>query len=197
MRNLVIIIFCSLVLSACATNGDNSGQLIPEQSWATPELALLNQKAQLADVGGEVAQAEALYKSVLRKVPNDTETWYRLGNLYANNNRPVEAAIAYERTLISDNGYTKAWHNLAIIRLRQSYAALLQAQSSVAEDDPLAAKIDGMLEQFSKLSVLESQPLPINGKAADKKENPTKTIKTLDSTEMPSNGPMPDATVKP
>lgn len=141
-------------------DGRSSGQLLPDESRATPELALLNQRAQLADAGGEAAQAEALYKAVLRQTPNDTETWFRLGNLYANNNRAAEAAVAYERTLVSDNSHVRAWHNLAIIRLRQSYASLLQAQLLVNEDDPLVARIDSTLEQLSSLELLENEPRP-------------------------------------
>lgn len=159
-----IYVFLSILmmsqLSACATDGRASGQLLPDESRSTPELALLNQRAQLADAGGEAAQAEALYKAVLRQTPNDTETWFRLGNLYANNNRAAEAAIAYERTLVSDNGHVRAWHNLAIIRLRQSYASLLQAQVLVDENDPMTERIDGTLEQLSKLSILENEPKP-------------------------------------
>lgn len=162
MRKIILIpaVLSALLLSACVTSGPNSGQLLPEESRATPELALLNQKAQLADAGGEAAKAEALYKAVLRNTPNDADTWYRLGNLYANNNRPTEAAIAYERTLVADNSHARAWHNLAIIRLRQSYAALLQAQITVSEEDPLAERIDSTLDQLSHLSVLENQPRP-------------------------------------
>jgi cytochrome c-type biogenesis protein CcmH/NrfG len=149
-----------MLLSACAALNPNSGQLLPEESRATPEVALLNEKAQLADAGGEAAKAEALYKAVLRNTPNDAETWYRLGNLYANNNRATEAAIAYERTLVADNNHARAWHNLGIIRLRQSYAAMLQAQITVNEEDPLMERVDSTLEQMSRLSILESQPRP-------------------------------------
>ncbi len=157
---LILVALQAVLLGACATNGQNSGQLLPEESRATPELALLSQKAQLADAGGDVAKAEALYKAVLRNTPNDADAWYRLGNLYANNNRPAEAAIAYERTLVADNSHARAWHNLAIIRLRQSYAALLQAQITVNEEDPLTERIDNTLDQLSHISVLDNQPRP-------------------------------------
>jgi tetratricopeptide (TPR) repeat protein len=149
-----------LLISGCMTNGLGPGQVIPEESRATPELALLSQNAQLADAGGDVAKAEALYKSVLRNSPNDADTWYRLGNLYANNNRPTEAAIAYERTLVADNSHARAWHNLGIIRLRQAYASMLQAQITIDPDDPLAERIDTTLEGLSRLTILDSQPRP-------------------------------------
>lgn len=162
LRKFILLIgfLPALIVSGCMTNGLGPGQVIPEESRATPELALLNQNAQLADAGGEVAKAEALYKAVLRNSPNDADTWYRLGNLYANNNRPTEAAIAYERTLVADNSHARAWHNLGIIRLRQAYASLLQAQITVNADDPLAERIDTTLDELSKLTILDSQPRP-------------------------------------
>lgn len=149
-----------VLIQGCAALGNDNGQLLPAESRATPELALLNQQAQLADAGGEAMKAEALYTAVLRKSPNDAETWFRLGNLYANNNHPSEAAIAYERTLIADNSHTRAWHNLSVIRLRQAYAAMLQAQITANPDDALASSIDQSLEEMSKLSPLGTQPRP-------------------------------------
>lgn len=155
-----LMLAVALQLAGCAGMGRNSDQLLPEKSLSSPELGLLNEQAQLADAGGDAAQAESLYKAVLRQTPNDTDTWFRLGNLYANHNRAAEAAIAYERTLVSDNSHVKAWHNLAVIRLRQSYASFLQAQMLVDEDDPLSERIDSTLEQLSKLSILENEPRP-------------------------------------
>jgi tetratricopeptide (TPR) repeat protein len=180
----LVSILMTLQLSACATDGRTAGQLLPDESRATPELALLNQRAQLADAGGEAAQAESLYKAVLRQTPNDTETWFRLGNLYANNNRPEEAAIAYERTLVSDNSHVRAWHNLAIIRLRQSYASLLQAQVLVDGSDALAERIDDALEQLSQLTLLENEPKPTSARPA------LAPLDTLDQNVMPDKSQM-------
>gem|GEM_PF-1750182 len=161
LRVMLVLSFCLLVAGCANMNGGD--QLLPEKSRATPELALLSQKAQLADAGNEAAKAEALYKAILRQTPNDADIWYRLGNLYANNNRPAEAAIAYERTLVSDNSNARAWHNLAIIRLRQSYASMLQANLLVDESDPLAERIDRELDEYARITIIEGQPRPAKG----------------------------------
>ncbi|HSH98541.1 MAG: tetratricopeptide repeat protein [Methylophilaceae bacterium] len=169
--------------------GNNSGQVLPAESRATPELALLSENAKLADAGGDAAKAESLYKSVLRQTPNDPEMWFRLGNLYANNNRPDEAAIAYQRCLIADNAFSKAWHNLSMIRLRQAYASMLQAQSTVNESDPLAPRIDDTLEQLSHITVLGDQIKPLSKKAkppqTDKSKNPSPENSILGTTTTP------------
>ncbi|BCM24828.1 tetratricopeptide repeat protein [Methyloradius palustris] len=178
-----------LSMTACANMGNNSGQVLPAESRATPELALLSENAKLADAGGDAAKAESLYKSVLRQTPNDPEMWFRLGNLYANNNRPDEAAIAYQRCLIADNAFSKAWHNLAMIRLRQAYASMLQAQATVNESDSLAPRIDDTLEQLSHITVLGDQIKPLSKKAkppqADKSKNLSPENATQGSTATP------------
>jgi cytochrome c-type biogenesis protein CcmH/NrfG len=188
------VFFITTQLPACAT-GREYGQLLPEESRATPELALLNERARLADAGGEAAQAEALYKSVLRQTPNDTETWFRLANLYANNNRAAEAAIAYERTIVSDNSHVRAWHNLSIIRLRQSYAALLQAHTLVDENDPMGERIDSALEQLSKLSILESEPRPLISRPGTEPAKPANgNIISEPEASVPADRMMDEAT---
>jgi len=178
-----------LSLTACASIGNNSEQVLPPESRATPELALLSEKAQLADVGGDVAKAEALYKSVLRQTPNDPEIWFRLGNLYANNNRPDEAAIAYQRCLIADNAFSKAWHNLSMVRLRQAYATMLQAQATVNESDPLAQRIDDTLEQLSHITVIGDQLKPATRKSKPSVADKVKAVPADSSAQGTSVSP--------
>ena len=184
---ITLLFITSSILVACASLNPGNPDMLPEKSRATPELALLNKEAQLADIGGEAAKAEALYKAVLRQTPNDTETWYRLGNLYANNNHPAEAAIAYERTLVSDNNHVRAWHNLAIIRLRQSYAAMLQASIVVDPQDPLAPRIDHALDEYSNISFLETQAK--SGKMVKPSQTTTVTQPLIDT---PLKSPVTD-----
>jgi len=122
-----------------------------------PDLISINREAELAYESGEAAKAEALYKSVVRRMPNDAETWLRLGNLYARNNRPDEAAHAYQKSLMANNAEARAWNNLAVVRLRQAWAALLQAQVHSKDDSALAIQIDLNLEHLASLPVLESE----------------------------------------
>jgi tetratricopeptide (TPR) repeat protein len=123
-----------------------------------PDLVTINREAELAYESGEAAKAEALYKSLARRVPNDAEIWLRLGNLYARNNRPDEAANAYQRALMINNAESRAWHNLSVVRLRQAWAALLQAQANTNARDALAPQIDAALEHLAKLPALEAEP---------------------------------------
>jgi Flp pilus assembly protein TadD len=74
---------------------------------------------------GEDAQAESLYLGLLRLSPNDAETHFRLGNLYARSGRPDRAAESYMQTLMASPSDVRAWYNLGIVRQRQAQAALI------------------------------------------------------------------------
>ena len=155
-----------MVLGGCA---NVRVPMIPSLSGANehlPErevdLVGLNRDAQLAAESGETAKAEALYKSLVRRMPNDSETWLRLGNLYARNNKPDEAVGAYQRALIANGQNSKAWYNLSVIRMRQAWAALLQVQSQagLTTDDPLRKQAEEALTYLEKLPFLKDEPRP-------------------------------------
>jgi len=122
-----------------------------------PDLVSINREAELAYESGEAAKAEALYKNLVRRMPNDAETWMRLGNLYARNNRPEEAAAAYQKALAIDSSEAKAWNNLGVVRLRQAWAALIQARATVEAKSPLAEQLDTTLEHLGKMPLLEAE----------------------------------------
>ncbi|MBN9409125.1 MAG: hypothetical protein J0H69_08250 [Burkholderiales bacterium] len=144
------------LLAGCAAGGGTQGGPLV-QSPQGGETDLLT-RAQFGPNDGEAARTEALYISVLRRVPNEAETWFRLGNLYANHNRPDPAAAAYNRALLADNGNARAYHNLAVIRLRQAYAALLQGQMAVdPTEEGMVRRIDELVEQVGRVSALRAQ----------------------------------------
>jgi Flp pilus assembly protein TadD len=150
----VALALSAVLTAGCATAVSGVIQSLDKD----PDLLSINQEAQLAYEGGETAKAETLYRSLARRMPNDAETWLRLGNLYARSNRPDEAASAYHHALMADNAEARAWHNLGVVRLRQAWASLLQAQATVKPDSGLAPQIDSLLEYLSKLPQIEAEP---------------------------------------
>ena len=143
-----------LALSGCASLGSEGGggALVPAD--LQPEAAVL-QRAQFTEQDGEAARNEALYVGALRRMPNDAETWFRLGNLYAAHHRPEAAAAAYGRALRANNADARALHNLGVVRLRQAYAALLQGQTMVSDDEQaLGVRIERLLQELASVSVL-------------------------------------------
>ncbi len=147
----------ALVLCAgCAGNGDAPVRLIDDEA----DVITINREAELAYESGESAKAEALYKSLVRKMPNDSETWFRLGNLYARANKPDEAASAYQRALLANNADPRAWHNLGVIRLRQAWASMLQAHEYLKPGQPLYEAVEGVLRQLEKIPLVDPEKKP-------------------------------------
>ena len=169
MYRLASILAVACLVAGCAAN-PNANRDIP--SLTGPGADLLA-KQQFTTADGEAARSETLFQSLLRKLPNDTDTWFRLGNLYASNNRPEPAANAYTRALLADNNNVRAWHNLAVVRLREAYAALIQAQMTVdANDGALAKRIESLVNELGRVSVLGEQATVGSNKPEDKPEPP-------------------------
>lgn len=148
------MVMAVVLLAGCKTISGESD--LPQRS----DLFQLNNEAQLAYEAGEDTQAESLYMALLRKTPNDPEIWFRLGNLYARAHRPDAAADAYQRVLSINPNESRAWYNLAIVRLRQGWAALIQAHGLSAPEHPLYPESEQMIRHLEKTPGLP--PLPKN-----------------------------------
>lgn len=142
----------ALLLAGCGTFPGSSD--LPQRS----DLFRLSNEAQLAYESGEDAKAEQLYMALLRKTPNDPEIWFRLGNLYARAHRPDAAADAYQRVLSINPAEARAWYNLGIVRLRQGWAALIQAHSHSAVGDAIYSESDRMIGHLEKTPGLPQVP---------------------------------------
>jgi cytochrome c-type biogenesis protein CcmH/NrfG len=114
----------------------------------------MQREAQAAFDSGENARAEALYKGLLRSTPNDAETWFRLGNLYARTDNVDQAVNAYLTALTLNGSDPRAWHNLGVIRLRQAWAALLRANALTAPKEPINQMSGEMIRLLEKLPYL-------------------------------------------
>ena len=123
---------CWIWLACVALGACSSAPVKPE---AEP-LALMHRQAQTAYDQGEDANALALYKK-LSLVPNqDSETWLRLGNLYARTNDALLAETAYRQALQINPSDARAWNNLGTVLLRQSWLAFVRAKQLASPIDP-------------------------------------------------------------
>jgi tetratricopeptide (TPR) repeat protein len=122
----------------------------------------LRREAQLAYGASEDDRAEKLLVSLSRAAPNDPETWFYLGNLYARTNRPDKATEAYQRALMINSNDPRAWHNLGVVKLREAWAAFIQAFNSSAPDNPLHAKVESLISVMEKIPLegLSRAPRP-------------------------------------
>jgi predicted Zn-dependent protease len=117
----------------------------------TGNLYETRREAQAAYEGNENERAEKLLLGLTRAVPNDADTWFYLGNLYARTNRPEQAVQAYQKTLMLNSGDARAWHNLGVVRLRQGWAAFIQAYDLTVPGNPLHARADAIIGAMEKI----------------------------------------------
>jgi tetratricopeptide (TPR) repeat protein len=144
----IAVLLCA-VLAGCA--------MIDHRS--SDDVVRMQREAQAAFDNGEDARAETLFKALARAMPNDAETWLRLGNLYARTNNADQAVDAYLKSLSLNSSDSRAWNNLGIVRLRQSWAALIRANSLADPKDPAFAtssEIVKALEQLPSIADLKT-----------------------------------------
>lgn len=121
----------------------------------------LHRNAQLAYTAEEDGRAETLLLGLARAAPNDPETWFYLGNLYARTSRPQQAVEAYQKSLMLNSTDARVWHNVGIVRIREAWAAFIQAQALVNADEPLRAKLESLVSAMEKLPLEDlSKPTP-------------------------------------
>lgn len=140
MKVAALILVPALLLGGCAMLPGDTGNLYD-----------LRRDAQLAYTGGEDQRAEKLLIGLTRAVPNDAEAWFYLGNLYARTNRPDLATHAYQKSLMLNGGDARAWHNIGVVRVREAWAAFIQAHSLSRSDDPLHAKLEALIGAMEKI----------------------------------------------
>jgi len=122
------------------------------------ELVQLNEAAQQAYGEGRLKEAQALYTKLSKAVPEDPEIWFRLGNIYARNERLLDEAVdAYLKALEYDLRYGEAWHNLGVVKLRQAAAALMEAAANLPEDHPAQGHARALLQAIEGTSVYKPQ----------------------------------------
>lgn len=131
----------------------------------TEDLYALRRDAQEAYAGNQDARAEKLLLGLLRDVPNDAEAWFYLGNLYARTNRPDEAVNAYQKALMLNRADPRPWHNLGVVKLRESWAAFIQAHALTKPDDPLYERIEQVIKAM--------ETIPLDGLRRDAKPQPS------------------------
>lgn len=138
------------VLAGCATNANS------DQS-ADTDSQLMHREAQDAYDKGDDVRAELLYKKLTTQGPQDAETWFRLGNVYARTKKPQIAQEAYLKSLSLKDNDPRTWNNLGIVMLRQSWMALVQARLISEPNDPAFANTAVIINTLETLPAVASE----------------------------------------
>jgi len=152
MKRLVLVIFTLLMAGCVSTSSSQNSSNGPKKGQS---LLILENKAEAAYVGGHLDIAEGYYRALLKAKATYSPAWFRLGNIYTRTNRLNAAVSAYQRCIQLDNHHEKAWHNLAVARMRQATDVLLSAQEQISDDTPMGRQLAQLL---TRLMSLQSSP---------------------------------------
>jgi cytochrome c-type biogenesis protein CcmH/NrfG len=86
------------------------------------------------------AEAEKQFVILTRESPGEAEPWFKLGNIFARTLRTEPAIKAYRETLVREPQHVKAWHNMAVLQLREAGKSFGDREILLKPDDPLHDK---------------------------------------------------------
>ena len=133
------------ILSGC--NIENLKESGPDLE----NIVQVEQQANTAYQNEDWQTAELAYLDLTRKTPSQAEPWFRLGNIYARTDRLDAAVTAYRNALLRNNEYSKAWHNLGIVHLRQATTTFKDMLQHTSKDDPLYQRAVYVVNSVSDL----------------------------------------------
>jgi cytochrome c-type biogenesis protein CcmH/NrfG len=156
--NLKLSAYCIVffVLSGC--NIQNLQQSGPDLE----NIVQVEQRANTAYQNEDWQSAEKEYLELTRQIPDQAEPWFRLGNIYARMDRLDAAVAAYRNALVRDKDYSKAWHNLGIVHLRQATTTFKDMLQHTSKDDPLNQRAIYVVNSVSDLMASGFEPTDKN-----------------------------------
>jgi tetratricopeptide (TPR) repeat protein len=92
---------------------DKRGQFVLPVSPLDPDADALFDRAQSAEDAGDFAEAERLYRVLMKCDPTDAAPPFNLGNMLRADGRKVEAEAAFRAATRADPAFAEAWYNLS------------------------------------------------------------------------------------
>jgi tetratricopeptide (TPR) repeat protein len=92
---------------------DKRGQFVLPVNQLQQDADDLFEQAQAAEETGDIAEAERLYRILMKSDPTDAASPFNLGNLLRANGRKAEAEAALRAAARADPMFAEAWYNLS------------------------------------------------------------------------------------
>src|ERR1700756_1284225 len=92
---------------------DKRGQFVLPATPPEQNADALFEQAQAAEENGNIAEAERLYRVLMKCDPTDAAAPFNLGNMLRSNGRKVEAEAALRAATRADPTFAEAWYNLS------------------------------------------------------------------------------------
>lgn len=140
---LLFCIISVLTLASCSSAPEQR----EEQSFY--QLVAL---ATMAYNEARLDSAETLYLKALQRNPDYAEANFKLGNIYSRQGRLDAAVIKYQQALAVDSADGRAWHNLALVRVKQAIATLEMSEQYIGRESEYFQYLLQLQLQLNKLS---------------------------------------------
>ncbi len=146
------VVYAVMVMlsKGCATHVSASPEAEAQANRWSDDVFLVSTEAESAYRDGRWIDAVRHYETLTRRVPEDSYSWFRLGNAYARQGDYGRAVPAYEASLLRNSEQPKPWFNLSSAYLLNARIALQNAYNTLRPSDPAR----GMIAE--RLKVLES-----------------------------------------
>ena len=125
-----------MLLAACGSAPERS-ETTPGEEAPRVDLTATLESGKAAYAAKKWREAERHYEILVKRIPQEPDHWFRLGNIYGRTDRPDLAVAAYREVLIRDSDYAKAWFNMGILQLRQAANSFRKMEVHVDESEPM------------------------------------------------------------
>lgn len=141
---------------------DKKGQFMLPIEPAKMDADALFQQAQAAEEAEDAAEAERLYRLVLKIDPSDAAAAFNLANTLRAQNRAIDAEAAYRLAVERAPGYAEAWFNLADLldEQRRGFEAVRCLEKALKADPDYADAVFNLallLQRLNRLSDAAAQ----------------------------------------
>jgi tetratricopeptide (TPR) repeat protein len=119
---------------------DRTGQFVLDVETPADDADAVFEQAQVAEEHNELAEAERLYRRVMKMDASDPAAPFNLGNVLHAGSRNLEAEAAYRAAVKADPAYAPAWYNLAhVLEDQRRTAEAVDCLKRAVDADPTYA----------------------------------------------------------
>ncbi|MCF6298618.1 MAG: tetratricopeptide repeat protein [Thiomicrorhabdus sp.] len=108
---------------------------------------------------GRLGDSERFLLALLKDHTELPEAWFKLANIYYRTGRYDAAVRAYEKTVAYDKKNGRAWFNLALTRIQQADAALLEGEQHALEGSESYKLIRGLRKRLQSSPTKQPQSI--------------------------------------
>lgn len=101
------------------------------------------------------------YEQWIKDHKDDQEVWFRLGNLYTQIFRPMDALVAFRKAQLLKPQDPRPWNNMGMLYLRLAIESYDNLRRNVPGEDPLVPYAERVMSSILDLVSIRMQDKPL------------------------------------